>query len=817
MKRSFLYGIVLLIFMFAGCGKPGDGTTVTDRSVAVTTSAVAPGDKCPNGGVAIDTGIDENGNGILDSSEVDNTQIVCNGTDGADGLLSLIAISDEPSGDNCVNGGVKIEVGFDGNNNDILDPEEVEKTRYVCDGTDGTDGSDGESGSDGLTTLISISQEPEGDNCVNGGIEIKAGLDDDGDGVLTPNEVDDTAYVCNGVDGTDGLNSLVSVSSESPGTNCANGGIKIDTGLDDDLDGILDSEEVDGTAYVCNGTGDGTAVFTYTVGGTVSGLSGALTLQLNDGEELDITANGAFTFATRLGSSEDYSLTVATQPSNQTCTVINGSGTIPGADVTGILVFCSADTYTVGGTVSGLAGTLTLQNNGGDDLVVTEEGGFTFATAIADGASYNVTVLTHPDGQACSVTNGTGSISGADVTDVAVACLPDSTVPAVVSTFPVSGAVDVALDVTVIAGFSEKMDPFTITASTFKLYDDTASASVTGTVTYDEASKTALFDMVDGLVIGHAYTATVTTGVTDLAHNALAADYSWSFTVIAPPVNTTSVNKISGCEFIDIGAVATDSDSVTLSLSATDDVGVAAYYITDNGTGVIPAAPAPDASGWTAVTPTTDYNADISYSLTNTYSDGDRVFVYAWFKDESGNVSGVASDAIRKTPYIFFEDFEDGIGLWWASNGIWEVGEATSGPGEPHSGVNLAATVLDGNYPDNVNSALVSPSIVLPAIETGEEIHLRFWHWFSIGGYDIVRVQVSEETAPGVWSNWTTLSTYSRNSGGVWTYPLVDLSAYAGKKVRIGFALKQGNSGPIYYRTYVGPGWFLDDVSITTP
>ncbi|VAX27189.1 hypothetical protein MNBD_NITROSPIRAE02-1162, partial [hydrothermal vent metagenome] len=212
MKRSLLYGIaVLLVFIFAGCGKPGDDTNVTDRSVAVATSAVAPGDECPNGGIAIDTGIDENGNGKLDPSEVDNTQIVCNGTDGADGLLSLISISDEPAGDNCTEGGVKIEAGLDENNNAVLDPEEVDQTRYVCDGTDGTNGSDGESGSDGLSTLISVSQEPEGDNCTNGGIKIEAGLDDDRDGILDSVEVDDTEFVCNGLDGTGSLSSLISV------------------------------------------------------------------------------------------------------------------------------------------------------------------------------------------------------------------------------------------------------------------------------------------------------------------------------------------------------------------------------------------------------------------------------------------------------------------------------------------------------------------------------------------------------------------------------------------------------------------------------
>ena len=262
MKRNFLYAIVvLLVFMFAGCGRRGNDTSVTDRSVAVKTSGVAPGDECPNGGIAIDTGIDENGNGKLDPSEVDNTQIVCNGADGADGLLSLISISDEPAGDNCTEGGVKIEAGLDENNNAVLDPEEVDQTRYVCDGTDGTNGSDGESGSDGLSTLISVSQEPEGDNCTNGGIKIEAGLDDDRDGILAPAEVDDTEFVCNGLDGTGSLSSLISVSDEPSGANCTNGGIKIDTGLDDNRDGVLDPAEVDSTTYLCTtgtGTGDGT-------------------------------------------------------------------------------------------------------------------------------------------------------------------------------------------------------------------------------------------------------------------------------------------------------------------------------------------------------------------------------------------------------------------------------------------------------------------------------------------------------------------------------------------------------------------------------
>ena len=88
-------------------------------------------------------------------------------------------------------------------------------------------------------------------------------------------------------------------------------------------------------------------------------------------------------------------------------------------------------TYTVGGTVSGLTGTVALLNNGGDGLSVSADGGFTFATALADGAGYAVTIQTQPAGQTCEVASGTGTIAGADVTDVAVTCTDDPPPPPV--------------------------------------------------------------------------------------------------------------------------------------------------------------------------------------------------------------------------------------------------------------------------------------------------------------------------------------------------------------------------------------------------
>ena len=344
-------------------------------------------------------------------------------------------------------------------------------------------------------------------------------------------------------------------------------------------------------------------VVSQTIGGTVSGLSGTVTLQDNGGDTLSVSSNGSFTFATAVVEGAGYNVTVRTNPSGQTCTVSGGSGTVGSAGVTSVAVSCTAKptvtsasdnfsrangplggnwtdisdggmaissdaaigtagvtgdmwtagtftsdqfsqiqltstqpgggqwisaavrmqasgqdgyvglyygnngspdlilfkrsggawaqlgTYnsgslaagtqlevmavgstisllengstvisasdssfaggapgimaygntqaggwsggdvvsqTIGGTVSGLSGTVTLQDNGGDTLSVSSNGSFTFATAVVEGAGYNVTVRTNPSGQTCTVSGGSGTVGSADVTSVAVSCTANS-------------------------------------------------------------------------------------------------------------------------------------------------------------------------------------------------------------------------------------------------------------------------------------------------------------------------------------------------------------------------------------------------------
>jgi hypothetical protein len=164
----------------------------------------------------------------------------------------------------------------------------------------------------------------------------------------------------------------------------------------------------------------------YIVGGAVSGLAGTgLVLQNNAGDNLTVNGNGNFAFATPIASGASYAVTVLTQPTNpsQTCTVASGTGTVGGANVTTVSVSCTTNTYAIGGTVTGLsAGGLVLRNNGGDNLTINANGSFAFATSIASGATYAVTVFTQPSGLFCSVTNGTGTVGSAAVTNVVVTC-----------------------------------------------------------------------------------------------------------------------------------------------------------------------------------------------------------------------------------------------------------------------------------------------------------------------------------------------------------------------------------------------------------
>jgi len=105
----------------------------------------------------------------------------------------------------------------------------------------------------------------------------------------------------------------------------------------------------------------------------------------------------------------------------------------------------------------------------------------------------------------------------------------DTTPPSVLATAPIAGAAGVEVTSAVIVTFSEAIDVSTITAAAFKLDNN-----VTGTVTVDDSRKIVKLMPAGNLAYSTTYTATVTSGIKDMAGNAMKDVYTWKFTTRAP-------------------------------------------------------------------------------------------------------------------------------------------------------------------------------------------------------------------------------------------------------------------------------------------
>ncbi len=229
--RAFLLSVTLV-----GLVSCGDG----DASLVRIADEPA-GDHCADGGVAIASGIDADGNGVLDDDEILSTSYVCDGESG-DAIATLVDTAAEPAGANCAAGGTVVRIGPDADGDGVLGDDEVDQTIYVCNGPGGES--------------VLVVTEDAGVACADGGTAVHVGADDDGDGALQSDEYDSTTYVCNGADG--GHATLIA--TEDAGDACEHGGTAVHSGFDDDGDGALDVGEYDATTYVCNGAPGGGAV-----------------------------------------------------------------------------------------------------------------------------------------------------------------------------------------------------------------------------------------------------------------------------------------------------------------------------------------------------------------------------------------------------------------------------------------------------------------------------------------------------------------------------------------------------------------------------
>jgi hypothetical protein len=145
---------------------------------------------------------------------------------------------------------------------------------------------------------------------------------------------------------------------------------------------------------------------------------------------------------------------------------------------------------------------------------------FTPTTFLAASSMYTATITT-----------GATDAIGTTLASNFVWSFTTGTIPTVISTNPVNGAINIPINRKITAIFSEAMNPATVTAAgVFSLTVTTGGAVVPGSATFVTANNTVIFSPTANLLPNTQYTATISTAAKSAAGNALAANYIFGFT-----------------------------------------------------------------------------------------------------------------------------------------------------------------------------------------------------------------------------------------------------------------------------------------------
>ncbi|WP_147439749.1 hypothetical protein [Corallococcus sp. CA049B] len=286
MRRMWVMGGAALALLASGCDAI-DLSDIIQRDAKTRVRPEPPGEHCEFGGDAVESGLDQDRDGELDDAEVTATAYVC------DAALPQVRTRarPEPHGANCTLGGQAVQSGLDQDGDGQLGDPEVSATEYVCAtsvanvllrvrpvspgarcplggqvshaGHDANGNGlleDGEIAQEvyacnepvpvvmRLRSLEAFTAPCDGDD--SGGTALEAGPDLDGDKVLAMSEVEASHYFC-GLELTD---LKLRHQPEPAGPNCARGGTRVDAFQDLDHDGEPDRDGVSAAVYVCQST-----------------------------------------------------------------------------------------------------------------------------------------------------------------------------------------------------------------------------------------------------------------------------------------------------------------------------------------------------------------------------------------------------------------------------------------------------------------------------------------------------------------------------------------------------------------------------------
>src|SRR5665213_2679452 len=277
-----------------------------------------------------------------------------------------------------------------------------------------------------------------------------------------------------------------------------------------------------------------TGVVTYNATGSIASFTPTVGLAYGTLYTATITTGATDTNGYPLAANYVWTFTTATRPTVIATIPLNGATGVPVNQILSATFSKALNCATVTGAsfvVTGAGGTAVAGTVSCAGAVAT----FTPTALLTTNTLYTATLTT-------TITDSTADPLAANFSWT-FRTVPAPTPPTVISTSPVNGATAVPINQAITATFSEAMNAATINATTFTV-KTAGGVAVIGVVTYTAAGSVATFTPATSLAVSTVYSATITTGAMDLAGNALANNYVWTFTTAAAP-DTTRPTVIS--------------------------------------------------------------------------------------------------------------------------------------------------------------------------------------------------------------------------------------------------------------------------------
>ena len=344
----------------------------------------------------------------------------------------------------------------------------------------------------------------------------------------------------------------------------------------------LDPATITAASFTVTGPGATSVAgtLTYAAVGTTATFAPASDLALNTTFTATLTTGVTDLAGNALASNFVWSFTTSATADTTAPTV---TSTDPASAATGVAInkkiaatFSEAmdaltvatATFTLQQGASPVSGTVTYAGT-----IAT----FTPASSLAPGTTFTATLTT-------GITDlADNALASNFVWSFTTGATADSTAPIVTSTDPANAAASVAINKKIVANFSEALDALTIATATFTLRQ--GATPVSGTVTY--VGTIATFTPASNLAPGTTFTATLTTGITDLAGNALASNVVWSFTTGATADSTAPTVTLTNPANAATGVAINKRINATFS-EAIDPLAITTATFTLLGPGVTP-------------------------------------------------------------------------------------------------------------------------------------------------------------------------------------------------------------------------------------